>query len=283
MGLLREVMERPLDPGYAIAAQRKAKGERSPNRLVTVILAAGIALVTVWAVTVLRAPQPDAIEARAALERQVEERSSAVEALQNRNAATRQEIAKVQAEQLQRQGGQPLVERAQRLGIVSGELPVVGEGVELRLQDAPGTGDVPVGVDPREDTDTEQGRVQDRDLQIVVNGLWASGAEAIAVNDQRLTSLSAIRSAGQAILVDFRPLVPPYVVQAVGDPSTLQLQFAKGTAGAYVQALRNNYGIEVSVASKQRLSLPGAGEVSLRWARPATPETAVPSASEVSP
>ena len=46
----------------------------------------------------------------------------------------------------------------------------------------------------------------DRDLQVIVNGLWAAGAEAIAVNGQRLTACSAIRSAGEAILVDFRPL-----------------------------------------------------------------------------
>ena len=45
-----------------------------------------------------------------------------------------------------------------------------------------------------------------RDLQIVVNGLWASGAEAVSVNGQRLTSKAAIRFAGQAILVNYRPL-----------------------------------------------------------------------------
>ena len=42
--------------------------------------------------------------------------------------------------------------------------------------------------------------------------LWQSGAEAIAINGQRLTSFSAIRAAGDAILVDNRPLVPPYTV-----------------------------------------------------------------------
>ena len=36
----------------------------------------------------------------------------------------------------------------------------------------------------------------------LVNGLWQAGAEAISINGQRLTSTSAIRFAGQAILVD---------------------------------------------------------------------------------
>ena len=99
----------------------------------------------------------------------------------------------------------------------------------------------------------------DRDLQIIVNGLWAAGAEAIAINGERLTTLSAIRSAGQAILVDFRPLVPPYVVEAIGDPAHLQAGFATDMAGAYVQSLRDNYGIQVSVSSQKIVDPAGGG------------------------
>ncbi|CAM5647734.1 membrane protein [Streptomyces purpurascens] len=53
-------------------------------------------------------------------------------------------------------------------------------------------------------------------MQRVVNGLWESGAEAVSINGQRLTALSAMRAAGDAILVDNKPLVPPYTVLAVG-------------------------------------------------------------------
>jgi uncharacterized protein YlxW (UPF0749 family) len=101
--------------------------------------------------------------------------------------------------------------------------------------------------------------VLDRDLQTVVNGLWAAGAEAIAVNGQRLTARSAIRYAGQAILVDFRPLVPPYVVQAIGEAAGLQTRFAAGSAGAYLQALRDNYGVQAAIVPSANLELPGAG------------------------
>ena len=51
-----------------------------------------------------------------------------------------------------------------------------------------------------------------------MNGLWSVGAEAIAVNGQRLTAQSAIRSAAGAILVNYRPLKPPYRVEAIGPP-----------------------------------------------------------------
>ena len=54
------------------------------------------------------------------------------------------------------------------------------------------------------------------DLQNVANALWAAGAEAIAINGQRLTATSTIRAAGNAILVDFRPVTSPYEVSAIG-------------------------------------------------------------------
>jgi uncharacterized protein YlxW (UPF0749 family) len=108
--------------------------------------------------------------------------------------------------------------------------------------------------------------VLDRDLQTVVNGLWAAGAEAVAVNGQRLTARSAIRYAGQAILVDFRPLVPPYVVQAVGEAGGLQTRFAAGAAGAYLQALRDNYGVQAAIVPSANLELPGAGGSTTQFA-----------------
>jgi uncharacterized protein YlxW (UPF0749 family) len=109
--------------------------------------------------------------------------------------------------------------------------------------------------------------VLDRDLQTVVNGLWAAGAEAISVNGQRLTALSAIRSAGEAILVDFRPLTPPYVVSAVGDADALRAGFASGSAGPYLHALEDNYGITSSIDSVSSLSLPASSGLTLHDVR----------------
>lgn len=93
-----------------------------------------------------------------------------------------------------------------------------GPGVKLVVDDAKDTEQG--GGGPRESSGfSDTGRVRDRDMQRVVNGLWESGAEAVSINGQRLTSLSAIRAAGDAILVDNKPLVPPYTVLAVGTGS----------------------------------------------------------------
>jgi uncharacterized protein YlxW (UPF0749 family) len=90
------------------------------------------------------------------------------------------------------------------------------------------------------------------------------------VNGRRLTVLSEIRSAGQAILVDFRPLIPPYVVAVIGDPARLPNRFAANHAGFYLQSIRDSYGVGVDIASANQLRLPGAGTLGLRRAGPAT-------------
>jgi uncharacterized protein YlxW (UPF0749 family) len=95
--------------------------------------------------------------------------------------------------------------------------------------------------------------------------VWASGAEGVAVNGQRLTSLSAIRSAGQAILVDFRPLSPPYDVVAVGDSKSMQRRLVDGFGGSYLQVL-NNYGIDYTVKTRGNVRLPAAAGLPVRYA-----------------
>jgi uncharacterized protein YlxW (UPF0749 family) len=110
--------------------------------------------------------------------------------------------------------------------------------------------------------------VRDADLQDVVNGLWAAGAEAVAVDGQRLTALSAIRSAGESVLVDLRPLSPPYVVEAVGDASRLEVRFVDGPSGRRLTTLASLYGIRFEVSRADELDLPAAGTPDLRAATP---------------
>ena len=64
----------------------------------------------------------------------------------------------------------------------------------------------------------------------------------MAINGQRLTSKTAIRFAGEAILVNFRPLTRPYVIAAIGDPGPMPAAFADGPGGTYLSALQSNFG-----------------------------------------
>lgn len=259
MTLLNEIMERPLDPGYAEASQRQAAGDRAgaqaSSKIITIItLAALTALVTV-AVIALRAPQDDVDEARTVLETNIRQR--------NDEYATRKEnVEELEAEirALQEQNlslpGQRLLEASQRLGVTTGGTAVEGPGLVIEMRDAkPAAGESLSSAE----------RVQDFDLQVVVNGLWAAGAEAISINDHRITTTSAIRSAGDAILVDFSPLQGPYVIEAIGEKNRLQTGMAANQAGSHLQLLSNTYNIGVSTKTSDHLEVP-SGSDSVRYA-----------------
>jgi len=287
MRLLREIMEQPLDPAYAHAARRRqrAAAREGPTgatavvraRPTTAVLIVLVAALCGWVVSrgvsELRRPEPGQDARRSLLEHEISRRTAAADAQQRTIQQLRSRIAAAQQSQLTSSGDAQLAARMQQLALTTGELPVRGPGLEISLQDARPAESQVGGFDPRASSSADDGRVLDRDLQIVVNGLWAAGAEAVAINGRRLTTLSAIRAAGAAILVDFRPLVPPYKVQAIGDASSLQTQFGSQYAGSYLQSLRDNYGVRVAFTAATDLRLPAAGAFQLRQA--AVP-TAVP-------
>ncbi|MFP5346852.1 MAG: DUF881 domain-containing protein [Actinomycetes bacterium] len=282
MTLLTEVMQRPLDPGYAAAAQRREQGDgvRSPRRLtLTVLLAAVAGGLLVAAVLQLRLPGQS--DSRTLLMQEIGDRTTQVDDLEQEVAALQSRIDEANASALSGPG-QQLLARAEELGAVTGAAPVTGPGVTVSMNDAESLGKV-AGADPRELEKAESGRVRDRDLQVVVNGLWASGAEAVSVNDQRLTALSSIRQAGAAVLVNFRPLTPPYEVSAVGDPQKLQVAFASSAAGRYLTSLQQNYGVRASVSAADRLELPGASGLRLHYAHPVEPAAPTPPATNGEP
>ncbi|WP_456788441.1 DUF881 domain-containing protein [Cellulomonas sp. P5_C5] len=271
MTLLTEVYRRPLDPGYADAAARRAAGSeprrtrRSTAGLVA--LAIGLGLGATAATMALRQPTSSVVEARELLESQIEQRGSEADAIQTDITAMTDEIGTLQ-EELLGDEGQPARDQIAADAVEAGVMPVTGRGLRLVLTDAP-------SEDP--DLVDQSSRVLDVDLQVVVNGLWAAGAEAVAVNGQRLTARTAIRSAGDAVLVDLVPLSSPYTVDAVGDAAEMQTELARASAGQHMARLRTEWGIGVQMSSQSKLELPGTGLVTMYAARvPASIVTPVP-------
>lgn len=259
MTLLNMVMERALDPGYAEATERKAEKKnvsgRTPSKIITVTLLAVLAALITVAVISLRTPQQDVDEARALLETNITERSDELATRKDSVELLEGEIKELQQENLSLPG-QRLLEASAKLGVATGGTAVEGTGIVIEMRDSK----------------SEEGpaipsseRVQDFDLQIVVNGLWAAGAEAISINGHRVTTLSAIRSAGEAILVDFSPLQTPYVIEAIGEPNRLETGIAANQAGAHMQLLSSTYNIGISTKSSDHLEL-ASGTDSVRYA-----------------
>ncbi|MER5944319.1 DUF881 domain-containing protein [Streptomyces sp. NPDC001928] len=275
MSLLTNVMDHSLDDGYAEAAARKeaAGGGGLPKTLRAKLgLAAGLvlaALVVTVGAAQARVAAPVVAKEREELIDRIDRETTAADELEETVDDLRADVSARQREALKTTGG----DQAELVGILAGAVEVHGPGVKLVVNDAKEAG-TDGDADPRGATGfTDTGRVRDRDMQRVVNGLWESGAEAVSINGQRLTALSAIRAAGDAILVDNKPLVPPYTVLAVGDGERLSARFQDSADGLYLHALQENFGIRTSISVQEDLRLPAAPSVIVRTAQPNTEKT----------
>ncbi|MFI1226292.1 MULTISPECIES: DUF881 domain-containing protein [unclassified Streptomyces] len=269
MSLLNNVMDHSLDDGYAEAsARRKADGSAGlPRTLKSKLgLAAGLvvaALVVTLGAAEARISAPVVAKEREELIDRIDAETQAADSLESDVDELRSDVSERQRKALEQHGG----DQGELVALLSGATPVEGPGVKLIVDDAKDTDQG--GGGPRESTGfADTGRVRDRDMQRVVNGLWESGAEAIAINGQRLTALSAIRAAGDAILVDNRPLVPPYTVLAVGDGKKLATAFQDSADGQYLQALKESFDIRTSISDEAKVRLPAAPSLIVRTAEP---------------
>jgi uncharacterized protein YlxW (UPF0749 family) len=269
MSLLTTVMDHSLDEGYAeAAARKKAKGDGGVPRPLRAKLGLALGLVLAALVVTVGAAQariaaPVVAKERGELIDRIESATSDADELEKDVEKLRNDVGERQREALKKYGGS----KGELVALLSGATEVHGSGVKLVVDDAKEADQG--GGGPRESAGfSDTGRVRDRDMQRVVNGLWQSGAEAVAINGQRLTALSAIRAAGDAILVDNKPLVPPYTVLAVGDGQRLSTRFQNSRDGQYLHALQENFGVRTSISAQEDVRLPAAPSVTVRTAEP---------------
>lgn len=258
LSLLRRLVDDSMDPGYREAADRSPSASAGWRHSAAFAIAIGLtaALVTA-AVLQVREGAPSDGRTRAELTDRVVRSTALVEGLDARRDALASEADQLRESALDGTAAdRTLVEEVTALETEVGVASVAGAGVEVTLEDGPPA--------PAGDGGPDLARVLDTDIQLVVNGLFAAGADAVAVNGQRITVLSPIRSAGEAVLVGFRPLTPPYTVTAVG-PDDLALTFEASAARAELAQLEASYGIGVDVVAQESVELPGRGDLELRY------------------
>ncbi len=278
MTLITTMMRRPLDPGYAAAAERRAEAGLPPSTsLRSPLLVAAtlvIGLVVGIAAYNLTAADSSRSEARADLISQIEQRRGEVETLSAQAADLQSQVTALEADEL---AGQGTAARSRDLAVSVGALPMHGPGLVVTLDDAPGADAEDPGVAADQ---AAQGRVYARDLQFVTNALWESGAEAVSINGNRLTATSTIRFAGSALVVNFRPLTRPYVVTALGDPKEMPARFADGAGGSYLSTLASSFGIRTDTQVVDDATVPAGVRLTTRYATvPDTGKSPAPSAS----
>lgn len=139
--------------------------------------------------------------------------------------------------------------QTRHFSMAAGLLAVKGPGLEITVADNPR---------PQEQgLDAEGAIVHDYDLRALVNALWLGGAEAIAVNDERLTQFSAIRCVGATVLVNTTRIASPFVIKAIGDPEILGAALhAESDSRALITEYVKRYGLKLSVQKSTGLEIP---------------------------
>jgi uncharacterized protein YlxW (UPF0749 family) len=278
--LLDAVLAETLDPAYAQAAAARAAGG-SPVRprwrgrtLVALTMAiAGLLVAVTYDQAAASADGREQV--RGALIDDIKRESAVsddlavqLEDLSGQVTRTRDELLAASAV------GQEALDDLAAAEQGAAAVRVTGPGLLVTLANAdPKADDDPVGgateADPR-------GRVRDGDLQLVVNALWAAGAEAISINGQRLGPLTAIRFAGEAVLVDFRPVTNPYEVSAIGNPETLSSKFLASPEVSALAVISESFGLRFEFSREDELTLPADSIPELRTAAPETPAAPAP-------
>jgi uncharacterized protein YlxW (UPF0749 family) len=161
--------------------------------------------------------------------------------------------------------GQRLLTRLDALSLGAASTAVIGPGLTVTITDP--------GVSPNL-SDVSKQRVNgsrqiilDRDLQLVVNSLWASGAEAMSVGGARIGPNMTIRQAGGAILVDNNPTGSPYTILAVGPPHAMRDVFDHSPGMQRLRLLQVSYGVGVTINVSDGLSLPAGAVRDVKFAK----------------
>jgi len=137
------------------------------------------------------------------------------------------------------------------LQIVSGVKSITGSGFKIVINDARRT-------DSLDFQEVNLAKVFDSDLQLITNALWASGAQAISVNNQRITTTTAIRSAGEAILINYRPLLPPYEIVFIGNEEVSK-RMVENPDFKDFQYVVTTYGLEYKIEKIDNVEIPAIG------------------------
>ena len=260
MDLLKQIIEQPIDPDYAVVAAREPDRRHSTSsRIAFGVIALVIGALFAVAALQTTLSRPAAEKERDQLVARIKTAQANRDKLRSQADTLAAENARLRSTGLGSDAeAKRLRTRLSDLETTTGAAAVTGPGLKIVVDD---------GAAQSQGGGTGSNQILDVDLQVLVNGLWAAGAEAIQINGQRITALTAIREAGQAITVNYRSLSPPYEVDAIGDPNTLQARLLETSAGPWWNALKHNQGMRYDVSRADELKLNGVPGLTVRTGR----------------
>ena len=141
---------------------------------------------------------------------------------------------------------------------------VRGPALTITLDDSP---DAPHDGAPPEGLSLDDFVVHQQDIEAVVNALWAGGAEAMTIMDQRVIGTSAVRCVGSVLSLHGRTYSPPYAIRAIGDPDALRDALDSAPAVSIYREYARELGLGYDVSDEPDAAMPPyEGSLSLQWA-----------------
>lgn len=271
--LLRALLSEHLDPGYAAAAAERDRSaapapgaSRAAVWLWQALAALLVAAVFAVAVAQARSVAPGEHTAQQVLVGNVRSAGMFTDRLAAQRDALSGHVDELRRDRFANDAaGQRLLTGLDELSLGSASAAMRGPGLRLTVTD-PGVGRILSDVSKQRVSGSQQ-IILDRDLQLVVNSLWASGAEAISVGGVRIGPNVTIRQAGGAILVDNNPISSPYMILAIGPPHELQEAFDRSTGLHRLRLLEVSYGVVVRVDRDDALTLPAGAVRDVKYAK----------------
>jgi len=188
-----------------------------------------------------------------------EQQAANVQRLSAEVDALRAEVETLTAEQ-NALAGRPVVTPRAGDVVAGGSVPVSGRGLVVSLDDAPPDGH-------REDVRPDLLVVHQQDIQSVMNALWAGGAEAMGLMDQRVVSTTGVQCQGNVLRLHGRMYSPPFVITVVGDPELLRAALDADTAVRSYVRDAGELGLGWHVEDRATVELPAySGATELTWA-----------------
>ena len=192
----------------------------------------------------------------------------AAKTLQNEQNSLKVTLAELRAEldqiqtsaSTQSDAAKDLQARIDGLKTVAGLNERSGDGVEIVLDDARGAAAA---------KDVEKSICHNTDLTDIVNQAWRGGAEAIAINDERIVGSSSIYCVGSTIMVNGTLMSPPFKVLVIGPQNELLATYDDPTQLRDIKQRRDIYGLGFRVSRATGLHLPPyRGALNVRFATP---------------
>jgi uncharacterized protein YlxW (UPF0749 family) len=232
-GLLEQIADTALDDDYYVVRAGPGEQSRQFNTVLTGVVLGMFALLVAIAAIQTRTDRPASERERATLINDVDSRKAALARREATADRLRASVERLQSSVVAFDAGY------EELRLVASDRPAAGPGLSVRTSSGPAA-DLPI---------------TDRDLQTLLNGFWYAGAEAIAINGQRIGPLTSIRTAGGIIKVNYQPIGEPFDIVVLGDPAALADRFGQTAVGRHWQDRRKDAEVRFDMARSDDLTV----------------------------